>query len=137
MATLNMLGPYAFRNFINSSPPGRINESLERIDVPGIDYSLLRKMGYRSEQFEFETIVDAPSYPVARLEYWRYSTTVGAEPARLIWAGYNYDIEKLRFAVMNVTLVSIQRKLGICGGLYFGNTYDLHAKWSGILVPTT
>lgn len=136
MATLNMVGAYAFRNFIDSQPPGRINETLERIDVPGIDYTILRKMGYRSESFEFTTVVDAPSYIRARIEYWSYTQLIGQPPQRLIWAGYNYDVEKIRFAVTEMHLVSLQRKLGICGGLYPGNSYDLTAKWVGILVPT-
>lgn len=135
MATWNQIGPHYFRNFLGPSPPGRLNETIERIDVAGIDYSILRKKGFRSQNFQFDSIVDCPSYLLARAQYYTYTTDIGAAPSKLVWAGYDYDTERIRFAVTGVELVEIRRRLIICGALYPGNTYDLVARWTGVLVP--
>lgn len=138
MATWNSIGPHRFRNFIGNAPqPGRINETIEKIDVPGVDYSLLRKKGFRSPEYTVDSIVDCPSWIVARFEYYTYTTDIGAAPSKLIFAGYDYDTEQIRFAVTQVELLEIKRRLFISGALYPGNTYDLRARWSGILVPVS
>lgn len=135
MATWNQIGSHYFRNFIGAPPPGRINETIEKVDVPGVDYSILRKKGFRSPVYMMESVVDCPSYLIARGQFYTYTTDIGAAPSKLVWAGYDYDIERIRFAVTGVELVDIRRRLIICGALYPGNTYDLVVRWSGVMVP--
>ena len=135
--SLNMVGPYLVRNFVGDPPPpGRITEEVEVISVRGVDYSIIRKKGLRSTPYQLETVVDCGSVYGARATFFEYATSVGAPPAKLVWNGYDYDMEKHRFAITAVQLLSIQRNIFICGALSPGFTFDLRARWSGILVPT-
>lgn len=133
--SLNMIGLFRVRNFVSDPPPGRIQQDVEVINVRGVDYSILRHRGLRSDGFACETVTDCASLIDARLAYLNYTTSTGANPAKLIWNGYDYDIEKQRFAITKVELLSIRRNIFICGALNPGYTWDLRVRWMGILTP--
>lgn len=134
MPQLHQIGPNLFRNFIGTPPPGRVQQTVEVISVPGVDNSILRRMGRRSSVYTFDTIVDCLTGDLAEFEFSLYDTNVGAPPAKLVWNSYDYDRLKLRLAVIRVDLVGINRNVAICGGLR-GGVWDLRARWHGILVP--
>lgn len=133
--SLNMIGPYVVRNFIGDPPPGRIQQDVEVIAVRGVDYSILRKRGLRSSVYIVETVVDCGSILGARATFLQYVTSSGADPAKLIWNGYDYDVEKQRLAITGVQLLSIKQNAFICGALTPGFTVDLRVRWMGILTP--
>ena len=134
MATINALATYLFRNFLSPSP-GRINEEIEAITIPGIDYAIMRKKGFHPRPFTMESVTDFASGDFCESEYTAYTTAIGAAPCKIIWNSYDYDRVKLRFAVTNVELISIRRNILTCGSLRFGGVWDLRARWTGLLVP--
>lgn len=135
MATqLNQLGAHLFRQFL-TPPPGRIQEEVETILLPGVDYALLRRNGLHPRPFQMETVVDCLSGNFAEIEYTLYASTVGESAAKLVWNGFDYDSLNLRFAVTEVELLSIRRMIYICGSLR-GGVWDLRARWTGVLTPT-
>lgn len=134
---INSIGPNFFRNFLSPQPPGQEQQVVQRIDMPGVDGSILRRMGLKSKEYQFDTVVDCLTGDLAEYEFTVYLTSVGADPAKLIWNSYDYDRLNLRFAVMDVELVSIRRLAMLCGGLRANGIgfWDLRARWSGIMVP--
>ena len=134
MAQLNFIGGQRVRQ-IFGQPPGRPTQTVERIDIRGTDGTILRKLGFRSQNFTIETVIDQLTGEQCRLAYYMYTTFIGAPPAKFIWNGYDYDQENIRFSVLETELIYIKRNVLICGGLT-GGQWDIRARWTGLLVPT-
>lgn len=132
--TVNSLGPFLFRNWL-TPPPGGIREMTEVIESPGVHYQAVRLRGLRSDRHVMEAIVDCPTGLFARALFYGYCQAVGTDPMKLVWSSYDFDIEGRRVVILDCNLVSIRRKVAICGALYPGNTIDLHVRFELLLVP--
>lgn len=132
--TLNSLGPFLFRNWL-TPPPGRIRETTEVIESPGVNYQAVRLRGLRSQPFTMEGVIDCATGIQARSYYIAYSQAVGTDPMPLVWANYNFDIEGQRAVILDCDLISIQRKVAICGAVVPGNTIDMRVRFQLLLTP--
>lgn len=128
------IGAYQVRNWIGS-PPKSIQQSVEVIQYPGSDYEAIRTTGQRSGVFQMRSVVDCVSISAARTQLSNYQAFVGGDAVQLIWNSLDFDTLDLRVAVLRADLVSIERKIIICGSLTPGNTIDLTVDWSLLLVP--
>lgn len=135
MATINYLGPYQLRNWIGPCPQ-RIQQQVEVLASPGVNYEAVRLIGARGNVTVRESVVDVANVVFGRLLFTQYSSMIGATPAKLIWNNYDFDNENIRAAVLGCELIDLSRRALICNPLVFGNTWDLRVRWSFLLVPT-
>lgn len=131
---LHYIGAYQLRNWIGA-PPKSIQQSVEVIEYPGSDYEAIRTTGLRSGAFLMRSVVDCASIAAARSRLGDYQAFVGSDPVQLIWNSLDFDTLDLRVAVLRAELVSIERKVIICGALTPNNTVDLVVDWALLLTP--
>lgn len=134
MATVNLIGPYLLRTWFGAVPD-YVKHEVEILTTPGVNHEALRLRGLRSGVITRDSVVDVPNLIAGRLLYASYTRLIEAAPSKLVWNGYDFDVENLRAAVVSVTLLELRKNAIICNPLTPGNLWDLRVRWSFLLVP--
>lgn len=131
---LHFLGPFRFRNW-RGAPPQRIRQTTEVLSHPGADYEMVRFVGKKSGSVQRDTIVDVASFAMGMALFGQYQNLIGADPQKLIWNNYDYDIDGMRAIVLDCEKVELRQNLLICNPITPGYTVDLVARWTFLLSP--
>lgn len=131
---LHMLGPFRFRNW-RGAPPQRIRRTTEVLSHPGADYEMVRMIGKKSGAVQRDSIVDVANIAMGMSTFSIYQNLIGLGPQRLIWNGYDFDLDGMRAIVLDVEKVELRQNVLICTPLTPGYHADLVARWTFLLSP--
>lgn len=131
---VNALGPYYFRNWIGN-PPQRLGRQVEVLQYPGVNYQAVRTLGLRAMPYQLDSIVDLPTFALARAAFSQYKLMIGDGAKQFIWNNWNLDTENQRAVVLDVVCVELAQRALICGGLNPPSLVDLRVRWTLLLVP--
>ena len=137
MPLLNTLGTFTFRNWLGDQP-GFLRQTTQIIQRPGVDHEAIRWLGKRSGPITRDSVVDVVSTAAGRAEYQQYIDAIeSVNPLQMVWQGYDFDLDQVRFYVLDVALLENRRKHLICGALNptLPMWYDLRCRWTLLMTP--
>jgi hypothetical protein len=120
------------------APPPIVQETTMPIERPGVDGSIVMRLGTRGSPFQMISGVDAENKSGADNAQDAYGRMVGFKRYDLIWANTNYtDAHQTKFIVLDVQVQRIKRLAIVVGGINAGGNFWVEVLWTLLPVPGT
>lgn len=128
------IGTHRFVEIVGD--PDVLKEQIEIIQRPGVDGTLLRKMGKQGVPFQFLSRVDCQDLADGRDRLQAYAELIGGPAVAMVWSDRNLNIESAMVSVLDVQ-PRLLKKIGpASGGLNPPSDAWLEAIWTLILIKT-